>query len=249
MTQGYYPGDAPSSQCNMMLHGAGLIVLPPQMMPPIFAQLLRQLDQGAPGRLDERFGSDLAGLIPALRRYAHSLTRDPDAAEDLVQDTLAKSWSARAQFEQGTHLRAWTFTILKRLFLSQRRRDRFQGDYDEVTAEQALAIFEPQTATLHMADVSRALHSLPVKQRTAIAMIAMEGLSYEQAAGRVGISLAAFKSRVSRARSALVSLLADEPMSETPSATPAPPDHESRRKVYRRAYTDAKASGRPLWIG
>lgn len=241
------PRVSPASLHGMMHDG--LIVLPPRMTPPVFSELLRQIDDVATDRHDGHFGSDLARLIPALRRYARSLTRESDAAEDLVQDTLARSWTARAQFQRGTHLRAWTFTILKRLFLSQRRRDRFHGDYDEVSADRALAMPESQTETLHLTDVWRALNTLPLTQRSALAMIAMDGLSYEQAADRLDISLAAFKSRVSRARSALTALLDEEPRAQLPQPAASNAQRKSPQPTLRNAYADAKAAGRPLWIG
>lgn len=240
-------GVSPASLHGMMQDR--LIVLPPRMTPPIFLELLRQMDNVATGRHDGHFGSDLARLIPALRRYARSLTRESDAAEDLVQDTLAKSWSARAQFQRGTYLRAWTFTILKRLFLSQRRRDRFHGDYDEASADRALAIPESQTEALHLTDVWRALNALPLTQRLALMMIAMDGLSYEQAADRLDISLAAFKSRVSRARSALTALLDEEPRALLPQPAASNAQRKSAEPTLRNAYANAKAAGRPLWIG
>ena len=68
------------------------------------------------------FGAALSDLMPRLASYARSLTRNPDAAQDLVQDTVLKAWRSRASFEAGTNLKAWTFRILRNSFLSQVRR-------------------------------------------------------------------------------------------------------------------------------
>lgn len=69
-----------------------------------------------------------------LQRYARSLPQNADVADDLVQETLLHAWKAEAQFAPDTGLSAWTFAILRNLFLTARRRDRFHGAYDEVSS-------------------------------------------------------------------------------------------------------------------
>ena len=65
------------------------------------------------------FGAELSALMPSLARYARSLARNPDTAQDLVQETVLKAWSSRASFEAGTNMKAWTFRILRNSFLSR----------------------------------------------------------------------------------------------------------------------------------
>lgn len=172
--------------------------------PDGFDELLSKID----GELSLRtFAHDLTALVPRLRAYARSLTREADAADDLVQDALLRAWKHRDQFVSGTSLRAWTSTILRNLFLSQRRRARFSGDYDEQAAEIRLARPEAQSAVVELDDVRRAMEALGVDQREALRLVSIEGVSYEEGARLVGTSLGSFKSRVWRARKLLQSII------------------------------------------
>jgi len=75
---------------------------------------------------DAEFKTQLAQVIPHLRAFGRSLSGNRDLADDLVQETLMKAWAARLRFQAGTNMRAWTFIILRNLYLSQMRRARFQ---------------------------------------------------------------------------------------------------------------------------
>ena len=77
---------------------------------------------------DPEFKDELAAVIPHLRAFGRSLSGSRDLADDLVQETLLKAWAARKRFQAGTNMRAWTFIILRNLFLSQMRRARFKGE-------------------------------------------------------------------------------------------------------------------------
>ena len=200
----------------------------------------------------QTFAHDLTSIMPRLRAYARSLTRDLDAADDLVQDTLLKAWKARDQFTPGTSLRAWTSTILRNSFLSQRRRARFDGDYDEQIAETRLACPEAQSAVVELGDVQRAMAELATEQREALSLVAIQGLSYEEAATRAGISVGSLKSRVSRGRSMLQSIInGDVPRDCLPKVPikPTPPLLPAKQPATRSAWSAAKAAGQPLWIG
>ena len=76
-------------------------------------------------------------MIPHLRAFGRSLSGSRDLADDLVQETLLKAWAARKRFQAGTNMRAWTFIILRNLFLSQMRRARFKGEWDDLTARRS----------------------------------------------------------------------------------------------------------------
>src|SRR5690349_21316778 len=88
---------------------------------------------------DPEFKDQLAAVIPHLRAFGRSLSGSRDLADDLVQETLLKAWAARKRFQAGTNMRAWTFIILRNLFLSQMRRARFKGEWDDITASKILA--------------------------------------------------------------------------------------------------------------
>ena len=84
------------------------------------------------------FKRELSAVIPHLRAFARGLCGRPDMADDLVQETMLKAWAARDRFQPGTSMRAWTFVILRNAYLTEMRRNRFRGDYDETVAERIL---------------------------------------------------------------------------------------------------------------
>jgi DNA-directed RNA polymerase specialized sigma24 family protein len=84
---------------------------------------------------DPEFKKQLAVVIPHLRAFGRSLSGSRDLADDLVQETLMKAWAARQRFQAGTNMRAWTFIILRNLYLSQMRRARFKGEWDDLVAD------------------------------------------------------------------------------------------------------------------
>lgn len=157
---------------------------------------------------DQEFKALLAAVIPHLRAYGRSLSGNPDLADDLTQDTMVKAWASRDRFERGTSIKAWTFVILRNTFLSQMRRNKFRGEYDEGTVERTLATPASQEDASEMADLQRALMELPQDQREALILVGAGGLSYEEAASICDCALGTMKSRVSRARVALEEIMA-----------------------------------------
>ena len=159
--------------------------------------------------IEDEFRVELEALIPQLRAFARSLCGGRDMADDLVQDTLLKAWAARGSFRAGTNMRAWTFIILRNVFLSQMRRARFKGEWNQEAAEQRLATPAAQEKQLQLSDLQRALLCLPTPQREALILVGAGGLPYEEAAAICGCAVGTIKSRVARARAALESMLAD----------------------------------------
>jgi RNA polymerase sigma factor (sigma-70 family) len=158
---------------------------------------------------DDAFRAQLIAVIPHLRAFARSLSGNRDTADDLVQDTMVRAWTARASYTQGTNFKAWTFVILRNHFLSQRRRDRFHGDYDADAVEQQMAVAPAQEDSVMLADVQRALMQLPDSQREALILVGAGGFEYEEAAAICGVAVGTIKSRVSRARATLELILAE----------------------------------------
>lgn len=156
---------------------------------------------------DDEFKSELARVIPHLRAFGRSLSGNRDLADDLVQETLMKAWAARARFQAGTNMRAWTFIILRNLFLSQMRRARFRGEWDENAANKLLSAPASQDRHVELADMQRALLHLPQPQREALILVGAGGFSYEEAADICGCAVGTIKSRVARGRTALEQLL------------------------------------------
>ncbi len=174
---------------------------------------------------DKQFKTLLAGVIPHLRAYGRSLSGNPDLADDLTQDTMVKAWASRDRFERGTSIKAWTFVILRNTFLSQMRRNKFRGEYDEVAVERSLATPAVQEDSGEMADLQRGLMELPQDQREALILVGAGGLSYEEAATICDCALGTMKSRVSRARAALEEIMARGQFSQ--KRADAPPASEA----------------------
>jgi RNA polymerase sigma factor (sigma-70 family) len=156
---------------------------------------------------DPEFKEQLAAVIPHLRAFGRSLSGSRDLADDLVQETLLKAWAARKRFQAGTNMRAWTFIILRNLFLSQMRRARFKGEWDELTASKILAAPASQDRHVELGDMQRALLHLPQPQREALILVGAGGFAYEEAAEICGCAVGTIKSRVARGRVALEGLL------------------------------------------
>lgn len=156
---------------------------------------------------DDEFKDQLAQVIPHLRAFGRSLSGSRDMADDLVQETLLKAWAARKRFQAGTNMRAWTFIILRNLFLSQMRRARFKGEWDDVTAAKILAAPASQDRHVELGDMQRALLHLPQPQREALILVGAGGFAYEEAAEICGCAVGTIKSRVARGRVALEALM------------------------------------------
>lgn len=158
---------------------------------------------------DESFRAELAMVIPHLRAFGRSLSGSADLADDLVQEALLRAWNARQRFQAGTNIRAWTFIILRNVFLSQMRRNRFRGEWDDLAAERALAAPASQDKHVELSDLYRAMQQLPAAQREALILIGAGGFAYEEAAGICGVAVGTIKSRVARGRAALEAMIND----------------------------------------
>jgi RNA polymerase sigma factor (sigma-70 family) len=101
------------------------------------------------------FKRELTDVVPHLRAFARGLCGRPDLADDLVQETLLKAWAAQDRFEPGTSMRAWTFVILRNAYLTDMRRNRFRGEYDEGVAERILTAPAGQEEPIHLSDARR----------------------------------------------------------------------------------------------
>ncbi|MDO9490353.1 MAG: sigma-70 family RNA polymerase sigma factor [Sphingomonadaceae bacterium] len=184
-----------------------------QVLPRSFLDLLDQLaaleeSKPRPGALsDDAFKDQIAAVIPQLRAFGRSLSGSSDRADDLVQEAVLRAWAARERFQEGTSFKAWTFTILRNLFLSQMRRTRFTAEWDELAAERVLAAPADQDRHLHVADVQRALNKLPEAQREALVLVGAGGVTYEEAAEICDCPIGTIKSRVARGRTALIAMI------------------------------------------
>jgi len=170
---------------------------------------------------DDEFKHELAQVLPHLRAFGRSLSGNRDLADDLVQETMLKAWAARARFQAGTNMRAWTFIILRNIFLSQMRRARFKGEWDEITAARILAAPASQDRHIELGDLQRALLELPQAQREALILVGAGGFAYEEAAAICDCAVGTIKSRVARGRTALSAILSEGRLPSRREAEPS----------------------------
>ncbi|HEX6860376.1 MAG TPA: sigma-70 family RNA polymerase sigma factor [Caulobacteraceae bacterium] len=156
---------------------------------------------------DNIFKKELVQLIPHLRAFARTLTGDPTAADDLAQDAMMKAWDARKSFQLGTNMKAWTFMILRNQFYSEKRRSWRQSQLDQEAAERTLVAVDDPEAPVALDELRQGLSMLPPEQREALILVGAGGFAYEEAADICGCAVGTVKSRVSRARKALQSIL------------------------------------------
>ncbi|RWK54347.1 MAG: sigma-70 family RNA polymerase sigma factor [Mesorhizobium sp.] len=147
---------------------------------------------------------DIIGQLGSLRRYARSLTRDSAEAEDLVHDALVRAYERRGTFRSGGNLRAWLLSIVHNAFIDGLRSRRSEAARVEQAGYLTDASMQaPQEHSVRLAQVREAFFKLPDEQRSALHLVAIEGLTYSQAAEASGVPLGTLMSRIGRARAAL----------------------------------------------
>jgi len=156
---------------------------------------------------DARFKRELVVLIPHMRAFARTLTGDATAADDLAQEALMKAWDARASYQMGTNMKAWTFMILRNQFYSEKRRSWRMTQLDQEAAERTLVAVDDPEAPVALDELRQALNTLPEEQREALILVGAGGFAYEEAATICQCAVGTVKSRVSRARRALQATL------------------------------------------
>ncbi|MCP1470883.1 RNA polymerase sigma-70 factor (ECF subfamily) [Sphingobium sp. OAS761] len=158
------------------------------------------------------FEHDLLAILPRLRRFAASLSRDRTDGDDLCQATLERALKARDQWQPGTRLDSWMYRIMRNLWIDEARsRQRAARTFapEEAGAQVGHAGDRDIEAHMHLSDVERAMQSLPDEQREAIALVLVEGLSYKEAADLLDIPMGTLTSRLVRGRGALIELMGE----------------------------------------
>ncbi len=167
------------------------------------------------------FGGELTSLIPQLRAFGRTLCGDPAQGDDLAQETLAKAWACQSSFQVGSNMKAWTFTILRNQFYSNKRRDWRSTPLDPEMAERTLVALTNPMGGLELDELRRALDMLPANQREALILVGAAGVSYEEASEITGVAAGTMKSRVSRARDRLALIYAEGKIHQDHKATNA----------------------------
>ena len=176
------------------------------------------------GESDHKVTEEMVSLVPQLHTFARSLCRDGVRADDLVQEALLRAFNNIQRFKPGTNLKAWLFTIVRNEHYSQLRRRKFEAH--DVSTDQLPEPSVPpdHDGELELRDLNRALAALAPGQRAALILVSASGFSYEEAATICGCAVGTIKSRVARARTALLAMLEGRmPMAgDDALATPTP---------------------------
>jgi len=152
--------------------------------------------------LSARF--DVVDHLPALNRYALALARNQTEANDLVHDALVLAYERRASYQTDSDLRLWLFAILHNRFIDGIRARSVRAAYAARERHVAVASFEAtQEEGVWLGQVRAAVEQLPDEQRAALHLVAVEGMSYAEAAQVLDIPLGTLMSRLGRARLAL----------------------------------------------
>jgi RNA polymerase sigma-70 factor (ECF subfamily) len=159
---------------------------------------------------EESIRRELAALLPRLRRFARGLARDADLADDLVQDACERGLDRVDHFRPGTRLDNWMFRIVYTRWIDRLRRRKTRATHLQVLAGGESEMAGAQTTAVPIdaaLDVKNALAALPEDHRAAILLVAVEGYSYDEAAGVLGVPVGTVASRVARARQMLGRML------------------------------------------
>ena len=158
------------------------------------------------------FLTRLEAEIPALRRYALSLVRDGDRANDLVQDCVERALSRRHLWRRPFSLRGWLFRIMHNLHANNVRAISRRPASVPLDAASELRVSPEQLTHVEMTETLQAFERLSEEQREVLVLIVVEGLTYRQAAKVLGIPVGTVVSRISRARERLSNSAVSSPV-------------------------------------
>lgn len=147
-------------------------------------------------------------LLPALRRFAWSLTHSVHDADDLLQATVERLLSKGVP--DGVDVGKWAFTVCRNLWIDEfrSRKVRRSVDVDPDLAEAGQVDGETDIhAQMELKQVMKAMQQLPENQQIVLSMVSIQGLSYQHVAEAMDIPLGTVMSRVARARVKLCELL------------------------------------------
>ncbi len=162
----------------------------------------------------EEIRSRMIELLPRLRRFAFALTGDRDKADDLVQDTCERALAHLDQWKPGTSLDSWMYRIAQNIWVDHHRSRKSQGGENTLDEVENLMGQDGRNVTesrLTLAAVTEGIARLPAEQKVLVAMVCVEGISYKEAAGILGIPIGTVMSRLSRARQTLYASLIEAP--------------------------------------
>ncbi|WP_034857745.1 sigma-70 family RNA polymerase sigma factor [Sinorhizobium sojae] len=151
-------------------------------------------------------------LIPALRAFARTFTSASYEADDLVQETLLRALRSIDQFEPGTSLKSWLFTIMRNVFRTQYKLRKREGPGATDSAELSIPAGPAQEWSVLNGELRQALGLLTPEHREVLVLVAGFGMSYKEAADICDCAIGTIKSRLNRAREELVTTMNGNPL-------------------------------------
>jgi RNA polymerase sigma-70 factor (ECF subfamily) len=160
----------------------------------------------------QSFETQLAALLPRLRRFAHALSRDAADADDLTQASIERALRSKAQWEAGTRLDSWCYRIMRNLWIDTARA-RSRKNAREAPEEEGFDVgYDPRPGIEAAVDLQRvmaAMERLPDEQREVVALILVEGFGYREVAEMLGLPIGTVSSRLVRGRTALLAMVGE----------------------------------------
>jgi RNA polymerase sigma-70 factor (ECF subfamily) len=158
------------------------------------------------------FESQLAELLPRLRRFAHALSHNPADADDLTQAMIERALRSKDQWQPGTRLDSWCYRIMRNLWIDTARA-RSRRSAREAPEEEGLSVGEdPRDAMDAAVDLKRvmdAMGRLPDEQREIVALILVEGFGYREVSEMLDLPIGTVSSRLVRGRTALLAMVGE----------------------------------------
>ena len=159
---------------------------------------------------DDQIHSDIVAMLPRLRRFARALAGQAADADDVVQIAVERALRRLDQFEEGTKLDSWLYSIVRNAWIDEARARARRGkifapaEAGERRGDEGAAAVH---ARLDVQDLSAAMQTLPQEQREAVALVCVEGLSYRDAAETLAVPIGTLTSRLARGRETLQAIL------------------------------------------
>ena len=163
----------------------------------------------------------MVALLPRLRRFAYALTGSLDEGDDIVQSACERALARLHQWQPGTRLDSWMFRIIQTTWIDRLRARRVRGEESDPELLERQATGDHGPAVEHrllLAKTRAAMAALPEDQRTVLALVSVDGLSYKEAAKVLDLPIGTVMSRLARARAKLHRLVHGE---ATPAAEEA----------------------------
>ena len=175
-----------------------------------------RVDSGPPSGKRAQFVDTALPFTKTLYNQALRLCREPHDASDLVQETFLRAYRTFENYQAGTNSKAWLFKIMYSIFVNKYRKEQrepakvpFEEAFHRRANEWANAPETARIASRRSLDVEQALRDLPESFRSAVLMVDVDGLTYEEAAETLDCPVGTVRSRLSRGRKCLFITLQD----------------------------------------